>query len=52
MLDQLAGIGGHCDSFCPLDPVTFEGHKGGIVTTKTFIVRADIVLWGRTILSQ
>lgn len=49
MLDQLAGIGGHCEN---LHSVTFEGPKGHVATTKPFIVGADIVLWGKDILFQ
>lgn len=51
-LDQLAAIGGHCESYRSLHFVIFEGPQGRVATTKPFIVGADMVLWGRDILSQ
>lgn len=51
-LGTLSGIGGTSNSLRSMQLIRFEGPKGHITTTRPFMIKAPIFLWGRHILSQ
>ncbi|XP_048148359.1 endogenous retrovirus group K member 6 Pro protein-like [Corvus hawaiiensis] len=49
---MISGIGGIAVSMRSKRNVVIEGPEGKIATTRPFVVRAPITLWGRDLLSQ